>query len=122
MPTVRSMEDLRHIQEQAFQKRRAKAKAGYAIVIVGMGMCGIAAGARNTAEAVRNYIERNHLSDIIIKQAGCIGLCENEPVVQVIIGENPKIVYGKVTPEIAERILKEHIQGGRSLPEYVIEI
>lgn len=122
MSTVRSMEDYLQIQEQIAQRKQATAKAGNALVIVGMGMCGVAAGAGKTVKAIRNFIERNNLSDVIVTQAGCIGLCEKEPIIQVIIGENPKIVYGKVTPEVAERIFQEHIQGGKSLPEYVIEM
>lgn len=122
MSTVRSMEDYLQIQEQIAQRKQATAKAGNILVIVGMGMCGVAAGAGKTVKAIRNFIERNNLSDVIVTQAGCIGLCEKEPIIQVIIGENPKIVYGKVTPEVAERIFQEHIQGGKSLPEYVIEM
>jgi NADP-reducing hydrogenase subunit HndB len=121
MLAVKSMQDFQFIKEKALQKKQRAAKTR-AEVIVGMGTCGIAAGAGNTMKAILNYIEQNKLSDIRVTQVGCIGLCEMEPIVQVSIGENPKIAYGKVTLEVAERIIKEHIQEGKSLPEHIINI
>jgi NADP-reducing hydrogenase subunit HndB len=122
MSTVKSLEDLQRIKEQALEKRKLKTAAGTSHVIVGMGTCGIAAGARDTMKAILSYIEENNLSGIIVTQTGCIGLCEREPIVQVAMGEEPKVTYGKVTPEVAERIMKEHVLGGRSLQEYVVKV
>ncbi|NMD31295.1 MAG: (2Fe-2S) ferredoxin domain-containing protein, partial [Chloroflexi bacterium] len=53
-------------------------------------------------------------------QTGCIGLCEREPIVQVQVGEQPKVTYGKVTPEIARRIVKEHVVEGKIIEDHVI--
>lgn len=122
MSAVKSLEDLKRIKEQALEKKQLKTTAGNAHVIVGMGTCGIAAGARDTMKAILNYIERNNLSGIIVTQTGCIGLCEREPIVQVSMGEESKITYGKVTPDVAERIMKEHVLGGKSLQEYIVKV
>jgi NADP-reducing hydrogenase subunit HndB len=122
MSAVKSLEDLKRIKEQALEKRKVKATAGNAHVIVGMGTCGIAAGARDTMKAVLSYIEENNLSGILVSQTGCIGLCEREPIMQVALGEGSKITYGKVTPEVAERIMKEHVLGGSSVQEYVVKV
>lgn len=122
MSPVKSLEELKRLREEAIQKRNARITFGNAQVIVGMGTCGIAAGARETMKAILNTIEKDNLNDIVVTQTGCIGLCEREPIVQVIVGENPKVTYGKVTPQVAERILKEHVVGGSVLKEHVIEI
>lgn len=122
MSAVKSLEDLKRIKEQALEKRKVKATAGNAHVIVGMGTCGIAAGARDTMKAILSYIEENNLSGILVSQTGCIGLCEREPIMQVTLGEGSKITYGKVTPEVAERIMKEHVLGGSSVQEYVVKV
>jgi NADP-reducing hydrogenase subunit HndB len=122
MSAVKSLEDLKRIKEQALEKRKVKATAGNAHVIVGMGTCGIAAGARDTMKAILSYIEENNLSGILVSQTGCIGLCEREPIMQVALGEGSKITYGKVTPEVAERIMKEHVLGGSSVQEYVVKV
>ncbi len=121
MSPIKSLEDLKRIREEAIEKRKAKATFGNSQVIVGMGTCGIAAGARDTMKAILNEIETQNLEGIVVTQTGCIGLCEKEPIVQVIVGENSKVTYGKVTPTIAKRILKEHILGGKVVQENVIE-
>jgi NADP-reducing hydrogenase subunit HndB len=120
MPTVKSLEDLKRIKEQATQKREIKTASGQAQVTVAMGTCGIAAGARDTMKAVLETIETDQLPGILVTQTGCIGLCEWEPIVQVTIGDQPKVTYGKVTPERARQILKEHVLGGQVVKGLVV--
>ncbi|RPI82499.1 MAG: (2Fe-2S) ferredoxin domain-containing protein [Chloroflexi bacterium] len=122
MSPVKSLDELKRLREEAIQKRNARATFGNAQVIVGMGTCGIAAGARETMKAILGTIEKDNLNDIVVTQTGCIGLCEREPIVQVVVGEGPKVTYGKVTPQVAEKILKEHVVGGNVLKEHVIEM
>jgi NADP-reducing hydrogenase subunit HndB len=120
MPAIKSLEDLKRIREEALEKRKVKTESGVAQVTVAMGTCGIAAGARDTMKAILNYIETNNVSGVVVTQTGCIGMCEREPIVQVTIGEQPKVTYGKVTPDIAERIMKEHVQAGKTVSEFVV--
>jgi NADP-reducing hydrogenase subunit HndB len=121
MDKIKSLEDLKRIREEALQKRQAKTTAGQKQVLVGMGTVGIAAGARETLKAILTYIEKENLADIVVQQSGNIGLDSWEPIVQVVIGDQPKITYGKVTPEIAREIMKKHIVGGQIVKEFVIE-
>jgi NADP-reducing hydrogenase subunit HndB len=120
MPAIKSLEDLKRIREEALEKRRVKTASGMVQVSVAMGTCGIAAGARDTMKAILNYIEINQISGVAVTQTGCIGMCEREPIVQVTVGEQPKVTYGKVTPDIAERIMKEHVQEGKAVSEFVV--
>jgi NADP-reducing hydrogenase subunit HndB len=120
MPAIKSLEDLKRIREEALEKRKVKTESGVAQVTVAMGTCGIAAGARDTMKAILNYIETNNVSGVLVTQTGCLGMCEREPIVQVTIGEQPKVTYGKVTPDIAERIMKEHVLTGKTVSEFVV--
>jgi NADP-reducing hydrogenase subunit HndB len=120
MLEVKSLEDLKRLKEEALEKRKAQATTGRAQITVGMGTCGIAAGARDTMKAILEVIEEENLSDIIVTQTGCIGLCEWEPIVEVTLGYDSKVMYGKVTPKIAKRIMREHVEGEKILSEYVI--
>lgn len=113
MPGIKSLEDLKKAREEALKKRELKATSGAVQVIVGMGTCGIAAGARDAMKAILDTIEKETMSGVIVTQTGCIGLCDKEPIVQVVIGEQPKVTYGKVTAEVARRIMKEHVGGGK---------
>jgi NADP-reducing hydrogenase subunit HndB len=120
MPAIKSLEDLKKIREEAIEKRKLKTSEGKAHVIVGMGTCGIAAGARESMKAILDFIEGQSLNGIIVTQTGCIGLCEKEPIVQVIIGDSAKVTYGKVNPETARRIMKDHVVGGQPVQDFVI--
>lgn len=120
MSAVKSLEDLKRLKEEALEKRKAQATTGRAQITVGMGTCGIAAGARDAMKAILEVIEAENLSDIIVTQTGCIGLCEWEPIVEVTMGFEPKVTYGKVTPKVALQIMKEHVESGKILSEYVI--
>ena len=120
MPVVKSLEDLKRLKEEALEKRKAQATTGRAQITVGMGTCGIAAGARETMKAILEVIETENLSDIIVTQTGCIGLCEWEPIIEVVIGNEPKVTYGKVSSERAKQIVREHVMRAKIIPEYVI--
>jgi NADP-reducing hydrogenase subunit HndB len=112
MGRVKSIEDLKRIREEALQKRQVKTISGQKEII---------AGARETLKAILDYIEQENLTDILVRQTGNIGLDSYEPIVQVVIGEQPKITYGKVNPEIAKIIMKQHIVEGVVVKEYAIE-
>jgi (2Fe-2S) ferredoxin len=120
MSAIKSLDELRRLKEEALAKRKARATTGEAQVIVGMGTCGIAAGARETMKAILEETETKSLSGIIVKQTGCIGLCEWEPIVEVVIGEQPKVIYGKVNPERAKKIMEQHVVGGKIVSEFTI--
>jgi NADP-reducing hydrogenase subunit HndB len=121
MGKVKSLEDLKRIREEALQKRQAKTVSGQKEVIVGMGTVGIAAGARETLKAILDYIEKENLTDIIVRQTGNIGLDSLEPIIQVVIGEQPKVTYGKVNSEIAQQIMKQHVVEGTVVKSHVVE-
>ncbi len=122
MPAIKSLEQLKRVREEALQKKQMKATPGNVQVIVAMGTCGITAGARDTMKSVLSYIENEKVSGVTVTQTGCIGLCEQEPIVQVVVGDQPKVVYGKVNPNIAEKIMKQHVQNGQPVKENIIQI
>jgi len=122
MPAIKSLDELKRVREEALQKKQMKAAAGNIQVIVAMGTCGIAAGARDTMKSVLSFIEANNLSGVTVTQTGCIGMCEQEPILQVVIGETPKVVYGKVNAEVVEQIMKQHVQNGMPVKDYVLPI
>ena len=122
MPAIKSLEELKRVREEALQKKQMKATPGNVQVIVAMGTCGIAAGARDTMKSVLNYIENENVSGVMVTQTGCLGRCEEEPIVQVIFGDQPKVVYGKVNTQVAEKIMKQHVQNGQPVKENIIQI
>ncbi len=122
MPAIKSLEELKRVREEALAKKQLKATPGHIQVIVAMGTCGIAAGARDTMKSVLNFIETEHLSGVTVTQTGCMGMCEQEPIMQVVIGDQPKVVYGKVNAEVASQIMKQHVQNGTPVKDYVLPL
>ncbi|MFZ5878239.1 MAG: (2Fe-2S) ferredoxin domain-containing protein [Chloroflexota bacterium] len=113
MPTVKSLEDLKRIREEALKKRDIKTTNARVQIVIGMGTPGIAAGARDTLKEFLTLIEEKGLTDVTVRQTGNFGLDLLEPVIQVIIGEAAPVTYGKVTPYVARQIMEQHILGGK---------
>jgi NADP-reducing hydrogenase subunit HndB len=120
MTAIRSLDDLKQFRETALEKKAQDNKLGQTQMIVSLGSCGIAAGAMQTMQALKEQIEAEKLQNIQISLTGCNGQCEQEPILLVMIGGQHKVTYGKVNPEIVRRILHEHVMGGRVVQEYVI--
>ncbi|HUE98356.1 MAG TPA: (2Fe-2S) ferredoxin domain-containing protein [Anaerolineales bacterium] len=122
MPAIKSLEELKRIRDEALQKKQMKATPGNIQVIIAMGTCGIAAGARDTMKSVLNFIETEKISGVTVTQTGCIGLCEQEPIIQVVLGDQPKVMYGKVDAQAAQQIMKQHVQNGQPVKENIIQL
>ena len=86
-------------------------------VIVGMSTCGLSAGSQKTYARFGELLAAEP-GTFELASAGCIGMCYREPLVEVRDGER-RVVYGGVTPELAERIFREDVRGGRVLEEHV---
>ena len=121
MPAIKSLEELRKIKEEALQKREATQTSGRVQITVPMGTCGIAAGARQTMKAVLDTIEKEGLSDVVVRQTGNSGLDEWEPIIKVTVAGQPEVTYGKVTPKKAERIMREHVMQEKVVDEFVVQ-
>ncbi len=119
MPTVKSLEDLKRIREEALKKRDIKSSESRVQIVVAMGTPGIAAGARDTLKEFLNIIEKRNLTGITVRQTGNMGLDSWEPVVQVII-DGVTTTYGRVTPFAAREIMEKHVLGSTVVSEYVI--
>ena len=121
MSKVKSLADLKRVREEALKKQEAKNTASKIQIIIGMGTVGIVAGARETLKAILDFIEKENLQDIAVRQTSNIGMDSWEPIIQVVVGDAPKVSYGKVSADVAQKIMKEHIVAGNVVAEYVIE-
>src|SRR5512133_755877 len=90
-------------------------------VILGMGTCGIAAGANHVEAAVREGLAA-HGVDASIEAVGCIGTCYAEPLLDVVMPGQPRVSYGYVTPDVARKIVDGHVVGGRPLADLAMAV
>ena len=107
-----TLADLRKFRDQKKDELNRRDPAGKDIqVIVGMGTCGIAAGAKATFEAISDELEKRKLGNVLVRQVGCMGLCHSEPTVEVSVPGMPTVIYGKVDGILARQIVADHIIG-----------
>jgi NADP-reducing hydrogenase subunit HndB len=80
-------------------------------VIGGMGTCGNAAGAKDTLPPLIDSLTEKGLTNVLVRQTGCMGLCHSEPTVEVVAPGMPAVIYGKVDAATAKEIVEKHIIG-----------
>ncbi len=118
---MKSLAELQALRDQMKQQIGVRDDAESNIrVLIGMGTCGIAAGARPVLAAFSQELETRKLTNVTLAQTGCIGLCQYEPIVEVILPGQEKVTYIRVTPEKVSRIVSDHIVNGNIVEEYTI--
>jgi NADP-reducing hydrogenase subunit HndB len=117
--TLEELRKLRENKKTDIQRREAEGKEIQ--VIVGMGTCGIAAGAKVTLDAFINALDENKMVDqVIVRQTGCMGLCHSEPTVEIISPGMPNVIYGNVDATAAKEIVQKHILGHELLDNHIL--
>ena len=89
-------------------------------IVVGMATCGIAAGARPVMNKFTEEIAKRNLQDVTVAQTGCIGMCQYEPIAEVLVPGKEKVTYVKLTEEKVAKIIVDHIVNGNPVAEYTI--
>lgn len=119
MPKLKP-EDLEKIADKMRKMRVLREDTARARVIMHMGTCGIAAGARNVMNALLAELEEKDIKDVIVTTSGCAGLCSREPMATVELMEAPPVKYVDLNEEKIKRILSEHVLGGKIVIEYAL--
>lgn len=118
---MKSLQELAAIRDRMRQTVNTREPGENPIrVQVGMATCGIAMGARPVLNAFTEEVARRGLSGIMVTQTGCIGICQFEPVVEVVTPDGEKTTYVKMTPEKAVRVVNDHLVNGNVVTEYTI--
>jgi NADP-reducing hydrogenase subunit HndB len=118
-----SLDDLRQLRDAKKNDLRKRDADGKEIqVIVGMGTCGIAAGAKQTLDAFIGALDSHKLVDsVLVRQTGCMGLCHSEPTVEVIVPGMPAVIYGRVDAGVAQTIVTKHLIGRELLDGHILD-
>lgn len=121
MGKIKSLEELMKIKESTLKNVKMREEGKRGRIIVAMGTCGIAAGAKDTLKAIVETLSELNIDDISVVQSGCMGLCEVEPTIKIELDGEVPVVYGHVTPENAKRIIKSHIVAGEQVGELIVK-
>lgn len=118
---MKSLEELKAIRErmQGQVGLRAESEAGTRVV-VGMATCGIASGARPVLVALADAVAEKKIKDVAVTQTGCIGLCQYEPIVEIMQPGKEKVTYVKMDAAKALEVVEKHLIRGQVVTEYTI--
>ena len=89
-------------------------------IVVGMATCGIAAGARPVMNKFVEEITKRNIQHVTVAQTGCIGMCQYEPIAEVMVPGKEKVTYVQLTEEKVAKIIVDHIVNGNPVAEYTI--
>ena len=118
---MKSLAELQAIRDRARSQVNIRGeKDGNIRVLVGMATCGIAAGARPVLMTLVDEVAKRQLQNVTVSQTGCIGICQFEPVVEIVEPGKDKVTYVKMTPEKALRVVNDHLVNGNVVTEYTI--
>jgi len=115
-----SVEDLQGIAKRVRKATLLREGAGRAKIVVHMGTCGIAAGARTIMSKLLDEFQKRGIEDVILTNSGCAGLCSREPMITVEVQGQAPVKYVDLTPEKVVRIFEEHVLGEKPVEEFAL--
>jgi len=113
-------EDLMALKEQAKAKIDLRAGPKDMQITVHMGTCGIAAGAREVLAALADELAKTSPNTVTLRQSGCLGLCDREPMFTLVDKEDQEFCYGNLDGKKARKIVREHVVGGNPVVENIV--
>jgi NADP-reducing hydrogenase subunit HndB len=119
MPKLKP-EDLDKITDRIRRTMLLREGVGRVRVLVHMGTCGIAAGARTVMKALLDEVESSGVEDVLVSASSCAGLCSREPMMTVMLADEPPVKYADLTAEKVKEIFQKHVVGGTIVSEYAL--
>jgi NADP-reducing hydrogenase subunit HndB len=111
-----NMDSISELEE--IKNRRLAARPGR--ILISMGTCSMAAGAKSTLKASVDEFAQRKLQGWDIIQTGCLGFCDREPLLVVEKPGQPRVVYYGVTEDRARQIVANHIVNDHIVGEWVL--
>ena len=113
-------EDLDKIGEKIKRTMLLREGSFRAKVIVHMGTCGIAAGARKVMSTLLDLIEKEQVKDVILSTSSCAGLCSREPMITVELKGKTPVKYVDLDEEKTRKVFQAHVLAGEVVEEYAL--
>ena len=115
-----TVDSLRQTREDAKRALAARSSQARARVTVHLSTCGIAAGAGAVLSGLLAEIDRLEVTDVVVTESSCAGLCSREPMATVQIAGQPPVKYVELTPEKIVTVLHRHVLGGAVVAEFAL--
>ena len=90
-------------------------------VVVGLATCGIAAGGNPVKAAIEEAVQAAGLDNVKVIRTGCIGMCQFEPIVEIIVPGQEKVTYVSMDADKAKEVAQKHLVEGKPVEEYTVK-
>jgi (2Fe-2S) ferredoxin len=117
---IKSREDLLALRDRAKAEVNIRSAREGMQITVHMGTCGIAAGARDVLTQLAAELSETAAEEVTLRQAGCAGLCDQEPLITVADRAGKEFRYGKLDRRKVHEIVREHVLGGKPVIDYIV--
>jgi NADP-reducing hydrogenase subunit HndB len=118
MLKLKSVDELKRLREDAQRSFRVRTQTSTRIII-GMGTCGIAAGAREVMNVILKELEQRKI-EANVETTSCIGMCVKEPLVDIEQGGTTRVTYGNIGVDMVPRLIEEHLVKGKIVQDWVV--
>jgi len=118
---ITSREDLKRLKDKAGAELSIRTGPKEMQVSVHMGTCGIAAGAREILSELAGELSRASQENVTLRKSGCLGLCDQEPMITVTDPSGDEVHYGRLNKQKVREIVQEHILSGRPVKNYLVK-
>ena len=115
-----TIDDLKRIKEKSSKENSLRTGPSRVKVVVHMGTCGIAAGARAVMDALMDELANSDRDDIRVVNSGCQGMCSSEPNVTVEILDSEPIVYQHMDANKMRQVFKRHVLQGEVQTDFAL--
>ena len=119
---IRSVEDLQAVRKQAQAQVDLRSGQKDMRITVHMGTCGIAAGGRDVLVAILDCLGEAGAEKATVQQAGCAGLCDQEPMISISDKAGGVFRYGRLDKNKVRQIIDQHVVRGQPVREYLLNL
>jgi len=117
---IKSIEELQALRDKVRSDVDLRSGEKQMRVVVHMGTCGIATGARDILTQVIEEMQRESIDTVTVRTSGCLGLCDQEPMLTLTDRAGNEYCYGKLDQKRVRKIVKQHIIGNEPVVEYMV--
>ena len=118
---INSPQDLLKLRDQARSQVDLRGGPKEAQVVVHMGTCGIAAGARDIVAELVAELDKNAVQTVTVRQSGCIGLCNKEPMLTYTDKAGENFLYVNLTRAKVREFVERHLRTGEPVEQYIMK-
>jgi NADP-reducing hydrogenase subunit HndB len=117
---INSPADLKNLRDKLKSTTEIRGEPKDVQITVHMGTCGIAAGARDVLQQLASDLAQAGMDDVTIRNSGCIGLCDREPMLTLVDKKGEKFRYGNLDRKKVHEIIQKHLISGEPVVPYIV--